>query len=82
MWISKVLKRVLMGYDCHITDKVYIKDLREVILIKDLQIFKNYKTKTFIKLLNYNKRKLTCQDFFSKNYDKKSKELMSTYTNS
>lgn len=46
--------------------------------MKNFYIFKNYKTKTYIKLFNYHKNKLILQDFFFKNNNKNS--LSITYT--
>lgn len=51
----KSTKKVLVSYNSHIIYQVYIKDQNKVIQVKNFQIFKNYKKKTFIKLANYNK---------------------------
>lgn len=57
--------------------------LKKVIWLKDLYIFKDYKTKVLTKLFDYNKGKLTLQSFLSKDNNKKeSKTLTSICTNS
>ena len=69
---------MLVGYDTYIIYRVYIKDQKKVIRVKDLCIFENYETKSSIEVLNYDD-KPTFQGFFSENNDERSEELASTY---
>ena len=53
-WTSRALNGVLVGYYSHIIHRVYIKDQKKVIMMNDLCIFRDYETKSFSKLPNYN----------------------------
>lgn len=52
-WTSQVLKRPLIGYDGHTISKVYIKEQKKVIWVKNLRIFEDYKVKKSTNLPDY-----------------------------
>ena len=82
-WASRILKRVLLGYDGHTIYWVYIKNQNKIIRVKDLCILEDYKTKMSIELPNYNDDRPTFYSFFSKDNDeKRSEKLLSTYIES
>lgn len=56
-WALKSLKGVLVGYNSHTIYPVYIKDQKKVIQVKNICIFKDYKTKVSTNLPDYNKDK-------------------------
>lgn len=57
-----------MGYDGYTIQKIYIKDQNKVIQVKNLGIFKDFKTKPFTTLLDY----LISEGFLLTNRDKDS----------
>lgn len=62
-WTTKALKRMLVGYNNHTIDRIYIKDQKNIIWVKNLYIFKNYKIKASSKFFDYNESKLKFQGF-------------------
>ncbi len=52
-WAPRALKRMLVGYNGHTIYRVYLKDQRKVIRVKDLRIFEDYATKSSTKLPDY-----------------------------
>lgn len=75
MWVQWVLRRTLVGFARYTIYKLHIKDQNRVIQMKDLPIFEDYKTKKFIKLLDYSENKTTFQRFFHIDNDNKDQEL-------
>lgn len=55
---------MLIGYDNYIIYRIYIKDQKKAIRVKDLYIFEDYKIKTVIKLFDYNDNRPNFQGFF------------------
>lgn len=74
----KILKRILIGYNDYIIYKIYIKDQKKVIWIKNLlKITKQKPLPNFLTII------LTFQSFLSEdNKDKRSKDLINTYNKS
>ncbi len=60
-----------MGYDGHTIYRVYLKDQKKVIRVKDLRIFQDYVTKSSTRLADYNKGNPTFQGFLLANNDNK-----------
>ncbi len=62
-WAPRVLKGTLIGYDDHTIYRIYLKDQKKVIRVKDLRIFEDYATKSSTRLLDYSKGNPTFQSF-------------------
>ena len=54
-WAPRALKKILVGYDGHTIYRVYLKDQKKVIQVKNLRIFKDYKSKFSTELPDYSK---------------------------
>lgn len=79
-WASKALKRTLVSYDGHTIYCVYCKDQKKVIQVKNLYIFKDYKSKFSTKLLDYSEDTPTFQRFLLVDNDNKQlKDLYLTH---
>lgn len=62
-FVLRALKGKLVRFDNHIIYRVYVEEQKRVIRIKDLQIFKDIKTKKNTTLPDYNGGKPTFQSF-------------------
>lgn len=80
-WAPRALKGILVGYDGYTIYRIYLKDQRKVIWIKNFQIFQDYKNKFSTKLPDYSKDTLTFQGFLLADNDNKQLEanLYSTH---
>ena len=76
-WAPRALKGVLVGYDGHTIYRVYIKDQKKVIRVKDLRIFEDYETKKSTDLPDYDERP-TFQGFLFEDNDEGSEKESST----
>lgn len=65
--MPKALKSTLVGYDNYTIYWVHIKEQNKVIQVKNLWIFKDYKSKSATKLPDYNDGTLTFQKFMLDN---------------
>lgn len=52
-WAPRALKEILVEYNGHTIYRVFIKSQNKVIQVKELQIFKDYETKTSTNLPDY-----------------------------
>lgn len=62
--ILKTLKGILVGYNNYTIYNIYFKDYKKTIQVINLHILKDYKSKSFTKLLNNSKSISTFQCFF------------------
>ena len=62
-WAPQTLKEILVGFDGRTIYRVQIKDQNKVIQVKDLQIFKDYKTKKSTELSDYSESLSIFQSF-------------------
>lgn len=61
--LPRTLKGTLVRYDGHTIYRMYCKDQRKVIRVKDLRIFEDYKNKLSTELLDYSKNTPIFQGF-------------------
>ena len=68
-----------MGYDGHTIDRIYLKDQKKVIWVKDLHIFEDYESKFSTKLPDYSESTPTFQEFLlADNDNEQLEDLYST----
>ncbi len=77
-WPPRALKGVLVGYDGHTIYRVYIKSQKKVILVKNILIFEDYKTKTTTEVSDYDEGTPTFQGFLFEDNDEEETGLLST----
>lgn len=65
-WTPRALKDTLVSYTSYIIYRVYFKNQKKVIQVNDFHIFKDYRYKSFIKLLDYSKGTPIFQGFLFK----------------
>lgn len=70
-WVPQAWKRIVVGYNRPTIYRFYIKKQQKVIRVKNLQIFKDYKVKKSIELLNYSDDILIFQKFLLNNNNEK-----------
>ncbi len=70
-WALRALKGTLVGYNGHIIYRVYLKDQKKVIRVKDLRIFEDYATKSSTGLPDYSESNPTFQGFLLADNDNK-----------
>ena len=51
--MSRALRGTLISYNGHIIDQVHIREQNQVIRVKNLHIFEDYKSKVATDLLDY-----------------------------
>lgn len=75
-WAPRALKKILVGYNSHTIYGIHIKEQNEVIWVKDLRIFEDYKSKIATKLPDYNNGIPTFQGFLLGDNDEDKKESL------
>lgn len=73
-WAPRALKGTLVGYDGHTIYRVYLKDQKKVIRVKDLRIFEDYASKASTELPDYSEGTPTFQGFLLADNDDEKEE--------